>query len=535
MRLKATLSVVCGLLFCLHAQMLSAEMRYLKPAPELPTYQLSNIRKESGSFGRSVIVFDWKLTKPGTGAVYFEGRNKAGTLSITFNVPLHGTGGTARFEERNMFGSSHATDSATDVEFWVVHSVDGKIRFMLSNPVRLGNPGPPIITHAMTDQDQAAWEQAKEKARLAALPPAKLPPGFVAVTESTLLIPGMPVQAGWQGGWVQAEVISLNDSGSVNLLIPSLNNQVLDKQRTGWIAVDPAVLARAVADPQAFKPSRVALPNSKLEVPRGGQVIPADLELPQGTPIMIEGAFKWEDAFVIIDSGREIKVRKKDAHGGWDKSIPRNKCLILSVTLLDIKDPAHRELFLQNLQLRSLKPKSYPIKGVIPPDSQIVPEDLAIPSGTKLGGYWASGFSKLTLLYTNNDGTLRIHWDDYGDAWDCDMKRSELIISKSDVLRLTRLAQEQPAVAVPESRGGATTPTMPAAGGAQNAKLRSWTDVSGEFTIEAAFVKLENGLVLLKTADGEELEIELTELNAESRLAALSLSNKPANPFRKAN
>lgn len=68
------------------------------------------------------------------------------------------------------------------------------------------------------------------------------------------------------------------------------------------------------------------------------------------------------------------------------------------------------------------------------------------------------------------------------------------------------------------------------------AELQEWTDRSGSFTIRATFVELKDEkIVVLKDEDGEELEIELDELNVDSKMAAqkAQMMASRKNPFKK--
>lgn len=66
--------------------------------------------------------------------------------------------------------------------------------------------------------------------------------------------------------------------------------------------------------------------------------------------------------------------------------------------------------------------------------------------------------------------------------------------------------------------------------------LRTWTDSSGNFTIEAKFISLEGNKVLLEKADGSRIQIELSKLKPEDRTFAIRESGKKRmgeNPFKK--
>lgn len=67
-------------------------------------------------------------------------------------------------------------------------------------------------------------------------------------------------------------------------------------------------------------------------------------------------------------------------------------------------------------------------------------------------------------------------------------------------------------------------------------ELRTWTDSSGNFTIEANFISLEGNKVLLEKADGSRIQIELNKLKLEDRTYAMRENGKKRmgeNPFKK--
>lgn len=63
---------------------------------------------------------------------------------------------------------------------------------------------------------------------------------------------------------------------------------------------------------------------------------------------------------------------------------------------------------------------------------------------------------------------------------------------------------------------------------------REWSDSTGKFKIEAEFVSLEDGKVLLKKPDGGQVTIPLEKLSAADQKAAQKMASEPANPFEEA-
>ncbi|MCA9045441.1 MAG: hypothetical protein KDA69_14030, partial [Planctomycetaceae bacterium] len=475
-------------------------------SPQMSQYQLSNIRFDR-SFGRRTILIDWTRTKRGGSWPKLAGRTQSGHIPFTsfpMSSLLTGDSGTIEISNSSPFGIDK------DVEIWIEASGPG-FSYMISNSVRLGNPGPVTTPRPMTDQERAAVEQA----RLEATPPTGLPTGHQAVTAATRLIPGMPVKAGWMAQWEEAEVLGVNDDHTVTLLYTNQGGRVVARPpKNNWIAVDPAILAKAAANPESFVPSKKVLRNSLAPIPDEAVVIPTDVKLPKGTPVLVDFHSGWFDAYVIQDLGNSIEIHYDHLPSSFDRKLPRAAIIISTQALESLNNPQMVEQYASNLDesmnddrfgkdfppgfgkrpagfgnmprgfgklppgfenfpgFDNLPPgfanlpgmNNFPgvgnlaegddasgertrrrvanhlIGGRIPPDAQIVPESLKIPEGTKLGAYWGHRFFKLTLLTANDDGTLYVRCDDFGDSRDCDMSRDQLIIAKDDVKKLQRAA-----------------------------------------------------------------------------------------------
>jgi len=71
-----------------------------------------------------------------------------------------------------------------------------------------------------------------------------------------------------------------------------------------------------------------------------------------------------------------------------------------------------------------------------------------------------------------------------------------------------------------------------ALGDALAADMRTWSDASGRFKIQAKFVSNENGVITLEKSDGTELEIELKKLSATDQKFVADLEKNAPNPFK---
>ena len=79
----------------------------------------------------------------------------------------------------------------------------------------------------------------------------------------------------------------------------------------------------------------------------------------------------------------------------------------------------------------AMKPrKAYPMSIDVPLHSVVVPPNAKLAPGTPLEACWAGKWNPITTLSENEDGSVNVRWDDFGEIFDCSMIRSELIIKK---------------------------------------------------------------------------------------------------------
>lgn len=65
--------------------------------------------------------------------------------------------------------------------------------------------------------------------------------------------------------------------------------------------------------------------------------------------------------------------------------------------------------------------------------------------------------------------------------------------------------------------------TIAAVGSAADAPMRTWTDRSGEYRVEARFVSFQDDRVQLQTTDGSPLSVAIEMLSASDRIYVTSL------------
>ena len=81
------------------------------------------------------MAFDWRRTKQGSGSVSVALIGKEGRIRTVFDGSLRGESGTERYQQIfNRFGGS------IEIKFWIESPGPPGRSFMISNPVRIGNP-----------------------------------------------------------------------------------------------------------------------------------------------------------------------------------------------------------------------------------------------------------------------------------------------------------------------------------------------------------------------------------------------------------
>jgi len=491
---------------------------------DAPMYKLSNLRMESDNFGRSVLAVDYQQTREsesGYGRVQISGKMKGGGLEVVGYGGLDKSG-TVRIRIHTMFGGGN------DFEVYFVTDTGYRTKYLVSNIVRLGNLGTRSKARALTAKEKETIARAK----LRRTPPTKLPDGYVAVDQGTTLVPGMPVKAGWYGEWKDAEVVSFKVAGSVMLKYES-EATLESHSREKWIAVAPEVLSRAKSTTDQFEVSVRALPDSTKIIPDGAFALADDVELLPGTPLLLDDhGSTWSEVFAIETQDDQVNLRHSKFSSSWDKLKPRTNLVITEETLSQLTGSDRetaKEKFAKNLvaggktastnfpgkggsRRSSIRHKQYKIDISIPKSAQLVPDDLTIEKGTALAGCWARKWRPITALSENEDGSLHVHWDEYSDAWDCNMTRDQLIIEDETIRKLKKNAAKSD--------------------GDLKDALRTWTDSTGKYKVEAWYVRRSEKQVILKTDAGREFNMPIEKLSEEDRALLPAFESGGENPFK---
>jgi SLA1 homology domain 1, SHD1 len=92
----------------------------------------------------------------------------------------------------------------------------------------------------------------------------------------------------------------------------------------------------------------------------------------------------------------------------------------------------------EHLKKKPTTIKRYEVSIDIPVTSVKVPLTAELKNGTKLHACYASKWSPITTLSENPDGSVFVRWDEWGETYDCNKLREELIITKSVLARLSK-------------------------------------------------------------------------------------------------
>jgi hypothetical protein len=127
------------------------------------------------------------------------------------------------------------------------------------------------------------------------------------------------------------------------------------------------------------------------------------------------------------------------------------------------------------------------------PTSRPVTKSVKLKAGMPLQAEWGNQFFPAEVVDVLDDGTVKIHYVGWPDSSDEIVPRSRLRIEA------TELAKAQ--AAQPNASLG----------------LRTWTDASGKFKVEAELLGVQEGKVRLKRPNGKEVTIPIDKLSAADR------------------
>jgi hypothetical protein len=209
-------------------------------------------------------------------------------------------------------------------------------------------------------------------------------------------------------------------------------DQVAKQNGTPSVAADARIAKRRKSYPVS------------IAVPDHSVFVPADAKLNAGTKLEACFAGAWNPITTLSENDDgSLNVRWDDWGPQFDCSMIRGELIVRREVLKGLDYPMASLPAVTTRPSTSGKPsglapqsakkplKSYLVTIAVPADSQLVPAGARLPSGTRLQACYLAKWNPITLLAENDDGTLTVRWDDYGEAFDCRMIRSELIVKQS--------------------------------------------------------------------------------------------------------
>ena len=569
-------SLLLGMLAVAAAVPAEASDRLVPAPPDLATLRLSNIRIDAGGpLGKQFVAFDYEVVKPpGMGdkvgqtwgqigsVVGAEGEGVLQVEPLRFKAKPKGSVAIALPTFTDAF-----TQIPTDFEFWIEARQPGGYAYKISNSVRLGNPAASPAVTPLTAAERARYDEWV----LVNTPPASLPEGYRAVDRQTPLVPGVPLKAGWRGGWETAEVLEARGDGRVTVRYLDQGDATVVRGRNGWLAIDPEVAARAAERPDSFLPSLALVPGTTTPIP-DGFVLVAGTDVPAGLVVRREYFNRFDRQCMVIAESDEIddkcpllkkpnKLIVRDLDNTWNRTetVSRWRLLVETEKLADLEDPEVRlqlEKKARATLSRAAKGGAYkltdhPIDEPIPPGYEIIPADLELKPETKIGVCLFSGWKDAIFLVDHGDDTfgIRYRWVSLRDET---VRRDQLVIAKKEIDRLRRVAamkarrekkeaeeaaarqRERQAELAADRRRMETIAAERRA--TRTSPLRQWSDASGRFSISARFVSEQDGQVSLLTDQGKRMTIAIAKLSDADRDYLKSLEppepETPASPFR---
>ncbi len=501
----------------------------VRPPANAPMYQLSNLRIEPGRFGKNIIVFNYRRTRPGKGRVGLAGKTDSGPVTVTFPPSINDESG--KVELQSFMGDIRA---GIDLELYLVQSyrIDASksVSLMISNPVRIGNPGQTSSARDLTADEKARHaEYERIMGDDSAHKPSKSypvtiqpPAGSVFVPATAQVVKGTALQACYNDNWHPIEVISENADGTINvkwvtfpgyLYAMNRGDLVVSNQVLGNLGRHPAGKYAETVPNWASENAKTTLPPSPdaknrksypvtMAIPPGWQTVPNDLKIPGGIPLQACYASQWNPITSLDENQDGTLDVSWDKYGrGFDCSMLRDELIIqdsLAQRLRD--DPDSVEI-----EIKPLTRKNYTVSIPIPRDSQAVPADAVLEPGTKLQACYAGRWNPITFLSHASDGTLNVHWDAYSDAFDCSMTRDQLIIQNTV---LSKMSTGQP-----------------------KESMRWFTDATGRFKVQAAIVDQTDDQVTLLTDKGKRVTLAISKLSQADQEFLRSTKNA-VNPFQ---
>ena len=155
-----------------------------------PIYELSKLRLENDRFGGELIVFEYRLVRAGEGSARIAGKTDKGPITVAASIPTGKKSGTIQLQS---FFPSRG-NGTQHLELYLYQSISflnaTTTHMLLSNSVRIGNPGPITVGKPWTrEQVQDHAEYVRVMTDDNAHKPDKSYPVSIKLPENHAFIP----------------------------------------------------------------------------------------------------------------------------------------------------------------------------------------------------------------------------------------------------------------------------------------------------------------------------------------------------------
>lgn len=310
----------------------------VEPTEKDPRYELSDLRRGEDNS----LLFNFKRTKKANGyvTVFMKGKSNNNIVSISATISPDVAEDIVSL--RSFIPSNSTAPINLEIYLVTLHTVGDKqyLYSMVSNPVRIGNPGEPTKPRAWTTQEQQGLAEYLAK------PPTTIkryevnidvPASSVKVPLTAKLTKGVKLQACYTSKWSPITALSENADGSVFVRWDDWGATFDCNMLRDELIIEKNVLARLPKHPESKFPkvpaSLSAAPsvdaaNAKplkaypvsIEVPTDSQFVPVDAKLKEATKLQACYSGAWHPiTFLSHASDGTLLIR-------WDKYGPSFDC-----------------------------------------------------------------------------------------------------------------------------------------------------------------------------------------------------------------
>lgn len=323
----------------------TTEAKDLLKAPEgMIRYKLSNLQVGTGFTGDG-FSFDYEKTRDGEGY--------PSVIIQTNRGPLRILGAPIRIEKsgtvnlRNMFSRVQSIIDPDNDDgmaiYFVINASDPK-PFLVSNIIRTGSKKVKVSSRSLTDQER----EELERRRIAKLPPAEVPEGYVRSQPRAQLIPGLPILYGLGGQWQKGVTVNFPSQGVVRIK-PEDSNVLHLTQIAQWTAVLESDLQQAISGNHSFSTDIRTLSGSNLALEPN--LIPLDptIELLPGTPLSRDQRNTWQEVFFISSDNVAVRILNRRQDGQEIEFVPHTQLAIKKESLAAQQDQQATQSLAENI------------------------------------------------------------------------------------------------------------------------------------------------------------------------------------------